>query len=62
MCHERWASRRDELVETSWLHDLRSPRPERREPPRPRFLDDRPAPDEPAIELTDDEPIVVGER
>ena len=26
MCHERWASRRDELVETSWLRDLRARR------------------------------------
>ena len=61
MCHERWASRRDELVETSWLRDLRSQRHERSETPRPRSITDPPVADEPVAEL-DDEQVVAAER
>lgn len=32
MSHERWAKRRDEFVQTSWLRDLRSRRLESRLP------------------------------
>ena len=60
MCHERWASRRDELVETSWLRDLRSRR-DKGETPGPVSPADPPTSDTPLTE-PHDEPVVVGER
>jgi hypothetical protein len=61
MCHERWASRRDELVETSWLRDLRTTRPERPSKPRPRMLADLPVTEE-SVADRDDEAVVAGGR
>lgn len=61
MCHERWAARRDELVETSWLRDLRSQRRERQDRPSPASPTEQPATEEPLTERHS-EPVGAAER
>ena len=53
MCHERWAKRKDELVETSWLRDLRSRRTERQPSDQARTAAGAPRPKAPAPTLRD---------
>ena len=61
MCHERWAKGRDELVETSWLRDLRSRRAQRQAKARENLMTDPPGRKTVAAVLRDDR-VATAER